>query len=429
MKNQKIIFFLIIICIPSINFFLLKKATNHSFVSISQLKMCSPEIIWRREIVEDWCLPVRISSDGNYIVAGGQNVIWFFHRSSPNPKWEARLEIPVYISISEDGHYISAGNNSVINKKLLLFSHTNSTPLWSYEFSGSSYERIITEISKDGNYIVGGKDKYLRFFHRSSSKPIWNYTIPSYWLTSLALSANGNFFVSGDVRSINFFNYTSSNPEWTYDFNDNVYTNVDISSNGEFIIAGNHLGCHLFNRNGHIWSYTKAEFTNTVISSDGEYIASASGANFSLFHKSSSTPNWTYIGIKDIDSLEISSNGSYIVAGAHRDLCYFNISSPTPLWNWSVPEGGIKKNSVDISSNGRWVAVGGGEYWGSALYLIDGFKSIPEQVDNEENGEDEENADGNGGDKIIPGYNILLIFGILSIITVISIKRQRKFYH
>ncbi|MBA7507566.1 hypothetical protein ES706_06286 [subsurface metagenome] len=107
------------------------------------------DLLWNHD-TSNRVLSVSISSDGNYIAAGGRdNKVYLFSRTDNTPLWIYDTDGWIYsVSISSDGNYIAAGGYG----KVYLFSRTDNTPLRSCQTGG--IESI--SISSDGNYIAAG---------------------------------------------------------------------------------------------------------------------------------------------------------------------------------------------------------------------------------------------------------------------------------
>ncbi|MBA7631843.1 hypothetical protein ES703_39379 [subsurface metagenome] len=87
--------------------------------------------------------------------------------------------------------------------------------------------------------VSGGIDNRIRFFHKSSSTPIWYYE--AYWdINSVAISSDGSYIAAGTYspdRKVYLFEKSSNKPLWNYTANARV-SSVDISANGKYIVAG-----------------------------------------------------------------------------------------------------------------------------------------------------------------------------------------------
>ena len=255
---------------------------------------------------------------------------------------------------------------------------SDSTALWTHT-AGDSIEAVA--ISANGEYVVsGGRDNNLYFFHKSSSTPLWNYTLPSMiYEDSLAISADGNYIAAGAYwDGIFLFNRTNPIPIWNFTTDLGVRC-VEISENGNYIVVGASNTLYFFNRSSSTpeWTNTTAGSVDSVaISSNGTYIAAAEWGNgFSLYNRSSSTPLWTYSAVASSMSIDISSDGKYIVGGSFdHHVYFFNKSSPIPMWDYDM---GTYVPSVALSSNGNTIVAMSTGNLEAKLCLFNKSSSIP----------------------------------------------------
>ena len=336
------------------------------------------ETIWYRTITSfpDFPETVAISADGKYIGAGGYNSdnnVYFFENSSSVPLWSYttgnRIEA---ISISANGSYMAVGG---CDHNLYLFHQSNSTPLWSYT---TGYAVWATAISADGNYIVAGGEGgnwRVYLFHRSSSTPLLNYIPWSGVIGTVAISADGNYFVAGTQElgindgQVILFNKSSSTPIWSYTLPGSVM-NVDISSDGDYITAtnwdsaGDDNRVYLFHRSSStpLWSYSLSAYSRRDaldISSNGSYIVvGCNNGKVYLFHKSNSTPIREYhtVGGSYINSISISSNGNYFVSG--DSYGFINLFEQTRSTQYASYKINYPVQSVSISADGSRIVAG-----------------------------------------------------------------------
>jgi WD40 repeat protein len=189
-------------------------------------------------------------------------------------------DIVLSVAISSDGQYIAAGG---MDNKTNLFDKDISSPLWSYTTGGWVYS---VTISPDGQYIAaGGRDHKVYLFDNSSSTPLWNYTTGDN-VYSVAISSNGQYIAAGSFDDkVYLFENTSSTPLWNYTTEDNVYS-VAISSDGQYIAAGGYDdNVYLFDKASStpLWIYTTGNTVHSVaISSDGQLIA-AGGYDYKVY--------------------------------------------------------------------------------------------------------------------------------------------------
>jgi WD40 repeat protein len=331
----------------------LKVENNLKFNSLP-LHTSNSNILWNYTTGGDM-ISISLSSDSNYIVAGGSdNKVYFFDKLSSTPLWAYSTEGNIIsVSISSDGNYIVAGSE---DDNIYLFDKSSSTPLWTYT-AGDDISSVT--ISSDGNYVVAGsEDDNIYLFDKSSSTPLWNYTAGED-ISSVTISSDGNYIVAGSYDDkVYLFNKLSSTFLWNYNTGDAI-SSVAISSDGNYIVAGSYDDkVYLFDKlsSTPLWNYTTGEDISSVaISSDGNYIVTGSQDNkVHLFNKTNSTPLWNYSADNFIKSISISSDGNYIVAGSQDNKVYFfDKSDSTPLW---VQSTGGEVGSVSISSDGKYIA-------------------------------------------------------------------------
>ncbi len=310
-----------------------------------------------------------ISSDGNYIVVGGDviNDVYLFHRSNSSPAWSYKLNGGTFdIAISSDGKYFVIGSN---DNKIYFFDRSNSSPLWTYTTNDVV---MSVAISSDGNYIVaGGRENKIYLFNKNSSTPIWSSTLGlSTNRFAIAISSDGNYIVAGNSWSRTYlFNRNSSTPIWSHT-SDSVIYSVAISSEGNYIVVGDlDETTYLFNRvsSTPLWNYTADDNIQSVaISSDGNYIVAGSEDHYVyLFSKNSSTPLWRYLTSNVVLDVAMSSDGNYFVAGSRDYNVYlFSVNSSKPLRKYNSGE---VICSVDISSDGSYIVAGS---WDGSVLLF-----------------------------------------------------------
>lgn len=184
---------------------------------------------------------ISISSDSNYVVAGGFNpsnpwdlfgMIYLFTRSDNTPVWCYRTDVGIEsVSVSSDGRYIVAGEES---GKVYLFSNSSAQPLWSYD-TGQWVSSVA--ISSDGSYIAVGGENGVYLFSTSSSTPLWSYRT-NRKVSSVAVSSDGSYIATGSWdNKVYFFSRDSGTPLWSNEIGGEVES-VSISSNGDYVAAG-----------------------------------------------------------------------------------------------------------------------------------------------------------------------------------------------
>ena len=325
---------------------------------------------------------VSISSDGNYIVAGGGNKVYFFD-SAEGYLWSYTvgrgLDIVTSVSISSDGSYIAAtsslsgvhlfdkNRNLLWKDDSLLFSNSvamssdgsyvvaggdttdwggelrlydrSGTILWSYQTTDGSFE--LVDISSTGQYIVAscadefGAWDVIYLFNKENSVPLWSYEA-GYRVGSVSISLDGSTIVVGvgheTIGKVLVFDRTSNTPLWVYESDDSIDP-VDVSSDGQYIVAGEFLGgnIYFFNKenNEPLWIYQTGydgvtySVQSVSISSDGSYLAAGDEYSLYLFGKENNQVLWEHRLGDDVNSVSISAAGSSVVAGSSNGEIQF----------------------------------------------------------------------------------------------------------
>lgn len=206
---------------------------------------------WRKYNIGVSVETVAISSDTLYIVAGAGNKVHFTHRDDYSPIWEYTTGGKVNsVSISSNGKYFVAGSN---DNKVYLFrrsSLTQATFEWSYNTGTNVYS---VTISSDGNFILAqnsNPDHKTYQFHISDSTPIWDYTTSgTSYKFSVAISSDGTYNVAGDNDGFLFLFKDDHKP---YSFN-LYHDTVNPDDDGYFNL---------------IWTNSKRADTYSIYTSD-----------------------------------------------------------------------------------------------------------------------------------------------------------------
>lgn len=175
------------------------------------------------------------------------------------------------------------------------------------------------------------------------------------------------------MRTHNYYSYMY--PMWEYDFSSKICS-ISISDDGELFVAINQEGrISLFSSsylsNRLIWTFNAPEsnyFGHVSMSASGDYFAAEYGDTVYFFNKISQVPVWSYNTTESIEDLVISSDGNYIATITkfgnepyyQGKIYFFNrtiMSIKTPMWNYTFEN--TIPNSITISGNGNYTAVGG----------------------------------------------------------------------
>ncbi len=330
---------------------------------------------------------VKISADGNYVVAGDHDgAVYLFSRTDNTPIWSYSTGASITsVAISSDGRYIVAANSA---GNVYFFVRASSTPQWTHSVGG---DVVYVKISADGTYIAAANQDYstqqypyefskVFLFSKTSSTPVWTY---STWVVdggngalaySIAISSDGNYIAAGFHDSkVQFFSRTSSTPIWEYSTSsefERYISSVVISSNGAYVAAGvsdstyddTSGKVYLFSNartdNTVGWNYAVSGYLNPVksvsISEDGNYIiAGTLSSGPYLFSRTSGTPSIDYATGQAL-STAISSDGSYIATSGSVGIYMFTNSSSSPLWRYA------SNYSVSMSSDGSYLGISDG---------------------------------------------------------------------
>jgi len=185
------------------------------------------------------------------------------------------------------------------------------------------------------------------------------------------------FFI---VCSISASEVSNISPIWNYTA-DGIITVVDITQDGQYIIAGSKdCRVYVFNNKGNkLWRYdVGGEISSISTTPNGKYIVV--GAKHGMVYLFDINENvlWNYEAGEHestINSVAISSDGKYIVAGGGNysgwwyGYIYFFNRSGKLLWTYKTGEseyGSNNVNSVAISSDGKYIVAGGG----NNVYLL-----------------------------------------------------------
>ncbi|MDI9644614.1 MAG: hypothetical protein QFX35_05285 [Candidatus Verstraetearchaeota archaeon] len=141
--------------------------------------------------IDDWISRyLAMSDDGNYVVIGLEDMIYFFSTDSSdgwNPLWTCQLgddEWVAGVDISEDGNTVVAVTNTFEESptSLSIFHGATSktdpvTP--NYEFTGAEFytDEDYFDVSLDnaGELAVAGTGDYLFAVNATNGEPLWYY--------------------------------------------------------------------------------------------------------------------------------------------------------------------------------------------------------------------------------------------------------------
>jgi len=326
---------------------------------------------WDSSVVTSWdyssndqLLRVAVSADGEYLVGGSKDdSIYLFKKNSDEPLWEYEAEDDILsVAISADGEYIVVGSN---DKNIYLFHKDSNVPMWK-NITPNAVRSVA--ISADGDYIAsGGYDGKVRFFSREESEPLWQYETNS-WVYDIAMSGEGDYLVAGCYDGgIHFFDTSNGIREWKYNALDEI-TYVDISMDGEFIVVGSwdeHVylygndGTLLLDYNTDESGSSDSRVQTVAISDDGNFfVAGCIDRVAYLFKTATKEVVWSFNAGDEITYVDISSNGRFIAVGTSandKNVYVFNKDSNGPIWSKDVNS---RINEVSFSSMGEILSLG-----------------------------------------------------------------------
>jgi len=124
-----------------------------------------------------------------------------------------------------------------------------------------------------------------------------------------------------------------------------------------------------------LWT-NRMQVNDVAVSKDGNYIAAVNDTGLYYFASSSSVPIWWCEPSADypVISVVISSNGEYVAFGTDNVgyICYFRnsrsrVNLQNPTWSSQPFPDAVTRGTFDMSDNGDYVAVGGS---GESIYYF-----------------------------------------------------------
>ena len=176
-------------------------AANLYFYNISNISKD-----WNFELSGDMSVALSISGDGNFITSGGDK-LYNFNSSSSIPIWTFNGSDQINsIKISQNGNFIVAGG-CYSDNNVYFFNRSNPIPEWTYPTNG---EIASVDISDNGNFIIAHSyDQFIYLFNKNSSTPIWKYKLDGYYAESydysLGISSDGKYIAVAGRHYIYLF--------------------------------------------------------------------------------------------------------------------------------------------------------------------------------------------------------------------------------
>ena len=318
---------------------------------------------------DDCVNSIAISSDGNYIVAGGDDYRVYFFDKSGNLLWYYWVyDYVSSVDISADGKYIVVGcedeyTYDEYDYTIYLFDK-NGNLLWGYKTKDSVN---VVKITPDGEYIIAGDDSGYYYFFNKNGELIWKYnTGTSSDIASVAISSNGQRVIGECNGYLWYFDKCTSfgtvTLSWVYQ--EDSINKVGMSSDGEIVVATGDHKVYIFDKYGNVKHSCDTDdwVVPIEISSDGEYIVAGGGSNKIYFIDKNGKLLWKKtLGSGDgyIKSLAISSDGQYVVVGSTDSSVYFLDKYGNILWSYKTER---RVLSVDLSDDGRTIVAGSNDH-------------------------------------------------------------------
>ncbi|MCH8995229.1 MAG: PQQ-binding-like beta-propeller repeat protein [Chloroflexi bacterium] len=296
----------------------------------------TPSVIW---VYETNSSPssVSVSADGNYIVVGSSEEIYFLNGDG-DPLWNYPTDFPIIdVSMTADASYIVAGGSQgAIIPDGIVYSLTNQGDLeWSLESTGVS----SVSYSADGNYFAMthvhwlGWNDVVRLWGDNEGEWLWDYNFGAAGTTAVSLSADGEYIAVGGAADV-FGNdgalrlYDKAGDLlWEYAIDTEILAgdkySVSISTDGKYIAAGNEDNDQLyfFERDQQLlWSYTTGPIEGVSVSADGSRIVAASREKVYIFDRDENLL-WEF-EISNIEDVAMSADADTIVAVTEDNKVY-----------------------------------------------------------------------------------------------------------
>ncbi len=313
---------------------------------------------------------VAISSDGQYVVTvslGATAKLWDVRSGKEIrsfSRYSQGITDPQSVAISSDGRYIVIGGD-------------NTAKLWDAKggedlrtFSGHSLPISSVATSSDGRYVVtGSDDNTAKLWDMNSAKLIRTFSDvhsgPNSQVISVAMSTDGQYVLTG--------NFDQSTKLWdvvtgkvTRKFGERAAGSVAISSDGLYVVTGSDLGNN--DQTATFWDVSRGQMirvlsgqwgvSSVATRSDGRYVATGSWNMAFLWDVISGEQIRKFSGhSSSVTSIALSSDGRYVVTGSgDKTAKLWDISSGKEIRTFSGHS--LSVTSVAISSDGRYVVTG-----------------------------------------------------------------------
>jgi len=319
---------------------------------------------------------VEVSDDSLNITASYGRYVKFWYNDSSTPYRTKMVDSGINsMKMSSDGEYVIAGELS--DYTLTLFE--GGTKEW--EKNDFLIELRDIDFSSSGSNITAIDVYNIYFIKKSSKNVIWAVNHPTTEMSAVAMSPDGRFIAAGTIDGEVFVYSTSNSSDvWSHtSVLDGRITAIHFSGDSSHLIIGTQYGrVHVYesnrdNEDPAIIYYEQPDDISCVSAgpSSDYYLFGTNGGDIVLLSKDSGgTKVWQKSLDREIDGTTVTScifngNGNYVLAGADesRLVVLVNTTTGDLLWD-SIAFG--KVSSVAMSFRGSNIVVGTDD--GIALY-------------------------------------------------------------
>jgi len=244
-------------------------------------------------------------------------------------------------AVSGNGQYNAVGWY-LNNQRIALYGNANSTPIWQYPLTNFLTTNFVS-LNYNGDLIAAGADLHVYVFNNSSNVPFFDFDVSTLGGTPTAgptaLVQQENFLVATasytDSSTILGFNTSSTTPVWSVTLVTSTGSGgiegLKISGNDSLIIV---------NTYGEFWVIKT--FTGEIVYQGLINPIGTSGTQTSqgISYDGSIIATINYIGYVRVFEWD----------GSTYNLLWQDQEPPGVYYNWA--------NSVDVSNNGDYIAVG-----------------------------------------------------------------------
>ena len=312
------------------------------------------------------------------------------------------------LMVSNNGKY-SVVAWDLNSKRVCLYGNLDNVPVWTFT-APTQTSSAYTAISDTAGYVASSAYSAFNIFNRSSSVPVFTYSLTGYPTGSTAgpigITSKGTNIITcvnkSDTTTVLGFNKDSSGITWSYTIWKTV-SGINVAQNDTFAIVNTYNNFYVFN------TFTGAlRFSDTIkygtqmkygISGNGNILAAIdyrgylivyewNGSTYTIKWQYQETPGTYYNWFTAVD---VSYNGDYIAAGALIFLSgggydgrirYFRTQSGnTPVW--TIDNCGDQITQVAISRNAMIMTAstyGDVNNTKPDLYVVKTVNSLPYQI-------------------------------------------------